>query len=166
MAEDVEGEAAVQAGGANALLGDELRQLAETGARGARLCPSGDRVIWATPAGAAQLGVAAPAALDDIVFTGDRIPVRRIAELAQGLAPLTGARLERMRVVVGRRVEMLTLACRRAELSSGQTVLVAISAWRKASVSPGRASGARSIRSADRPPDVVQAAAAPAPAKN
>ncbi len=137
MAEDVEGEAAVQAGGANALLGDELRQLAETGAAVLVFAASGDRVIWATPAGAALLGVAAPAALDDLVFGPDRIPVRRIAQLAQGLAPLAGARLERMRVVVGRRVEMLTLACRRAELSSGEAVLVAISAGRKPSVSPG-----------------------------
>ena len=32
---------------------------------------SGDRVIWATPAGAAQLGVGAPAALDDLVFGSD-----------------------------------------------------------------------------------------------
>ena len=162
MAEDVEGEAAIEAGGANALLGDELRQLAETGAAVLVFAGSGDRVIWATPAGAAQLGVGAPAALDDLVFGSDRIPVQRIAQLAKGLAPLTGTRLERMRVVVGRRVEMLTLACRRAELSSGESVLVAISVGRKPSVSPGGHPVPVPSALFAGGPDAVQAAPTPA----
>ncbi len=113
----------------------------------------------ATPAAAAQLGVGAPAALDDLVFS-ERIPVERIAQLAKGLAPLTGTRLERMPVVVGRRVEMLTLACRRAELSSGESVSSRFG-WAKASCFGG-ASGSRSVRAFCGAYDAVQAAPTPA----
>ncbi|WP_406856499.1 ATP-binding protein [Alsobacter sp. KACC 23698] len=139
-----------------AAVDQELAALDERGQAVVVLAGGGDRVLWATATGAALFGFRDPAELTAAVLDPRSFPVERFAELARGAAPESGARLERLRLTVGRRIELATFACRRATLADGEPVLVAI-----AMNGPVRAAGWRAPRSALTPPAFARV---PAPA--
>ncbi len=109
-------------GAAERALQADLTGLAERGET-ALLFGADGSVLWTTPAGAPLLGQGtgtgrggAPAPL----WTPERH-----AELLAAIAP-GGTRLERVRVVVGRRSDVLTFACRKVILSTGDALLLAV----------------------------------------
>ncbi|MFO1147610.1 MAG: PAS domain S-box protein [Alsobacter sp.] len=111
-----------EGGAAERALQADLLGLAERGET-ALLFSADGSVLWTTPAGAALLGKGAPLGRD-----GLRAPLwtaERHAELLAAIAP-GGTRLERVRVVVGRRSDVLTLACRKVILSGGEPLLLAV----------------------------------------
>ncbi|MHB2165770.1 PAS domain-containing sensor histidine kinase [Alsobacter sp. R-9] len=101
----------------------DMAAAAGAGAPVAALAADGATVLWASAAGLALLGLppqsTLPAALDP-----SRLPVARFAELAAGLAPVAGQRLERLRLPVGRRLDLVTLACRRVVGGGGPDFLM------------------------------------------
>ncbi len=116
--------------GPRSRLAAELSALAAAGAPVAAVAPDGETVRWATPAGLDLLGlpggVSLPARLDPAA-----LPVRRFAELAAGLAPTEGQRLERFRLPAGRRLDLVTLACRRVTGEDGPAFLLLIGPMQK-----------------------------------
>lgn len=148
------------ASAASAGIDGELAALEARGQAAVVISGSGDRVLWATGAGAALFGVADPALLARQTLDPTLVPVRRFAELAAGQAPAGGVRLERLRITANRRVELVTFACRPATLANGEAVLVAI-----AMNGPARLTPFRPMRAASPPPAFASApSAAPEPA--
>ncbi|GGH11477.1 hypothetical protein GCM10007036_08560 [Alsobacter metallidurans] len=148
------------ASAASAGIDGELAALEARGQAAVVISGSGDRVLWATGAGAALFGVSDPAALARQTLDPALTPVRRFAELAAAQAPAGGVRLERLRITANRRVELVTFACRPATLANGEAVLVAI-----AMNGPARLTPFRPMRAASPPPAFAATPAAePEPA--
>ncbi len=79
----------------------------------ATLWSAGDgKLVWASPAGAHLAAVLSPLAL------------ARVKVLAAGVAPSSGVRLERLRVLAGARVDLITCVCRMVDLASGHRALL------------------------------------------
>ena len=106
-------------------LAAELSALAAAGAPVVAVAPDGETVRWATQAGLGLFGLSAEAILP-VRLDPTRLPVRRFAELAAGLAPVEGQRLERFRLPAGRRLDLVTLACRRVPGDDGPALLLLI----------------------------------------
>ena len=106
-------------------LAAEVSALAAAGAPVVAVAPDGGTVLWATPAGLGLFGLNADAALP-VRLDSERLPVRRFAELSAGLAPVEGQRLERFRLPSGRRLDLVTLACRRVPGDDGPALLLLI----------------------------------------
>ncbi|MCZ8105576.1 MAG: ATP-binding protein [Burkholderiales bacterium] len=106
-------------------LAAEVSALAAAGAPVVAVAPDGGTVLWATPAGLGLFGLTADTALP-VRLDSERLPVRRFAELSAGLAPVEGQRLERFRLPSGRRLDLVTLACRRVPGDDGPALLLLI----------------------------------------
>jgi PAS domain S-box-containing protein len=146
-----------EASSPEAALRAELRQLAMRG-EAAFLFAADASLIWCTPSAATLLGAKAPADLTVGPPDGERLPIARIAELATAAAPLAGARLERLRVLVGRRSDVLTLACRRIVMADKRSVLLAVAMGRKPTLI-----GAMAATTPDLPDFLAVATVAPVP---
>lgn len=107
-------------------LRSDLAALGAAGAAALLVAADGRRVLWATPAGADLVGGVSAADLAGTDLNPDRLPVARFAELAAGAAPAQGQRLERLRVINGRRVETVTFSCRRVQLDAQEPLLLLV----------------------------------------
>ncbi|WP_293856780.1 ATP-binding protein [uncultured Alsobacter sp.] len=107
-------------------LRSDLSALGAAGAAALLVAADGRRVVWATPAGADLVGAVPAAQLAGTDLHPDRLPVDRFAELAAGAAPLQGQRLERLRVLNGRRVETVTFSVRRVLLDGQDPLLLLV----------------------------------------
>lgn len=95
----------------------DLARLAAEGAALLLVAANGTDVLWASPAGAAVIGAVGEA--EGFRFTTGLAPIERLARLATETAPVEGARLERLRFVNGRQLNVVTVAARRGAMPDG-----------------------------------------------
>lgn len=107
----------------------DLARLAGEGAALILIAANGSDVIWASPAGAALIGATGSA--EGFRLSTGLAPIERLAKLATETAPIEGARLERLRFVSGRQLNVVTVAARRGAMPDRSAAVLLTIAGRR-----------------------------------